>query len=139
MCTPKRKLISKMAALPTNEDILRDYFDSDDDISEFEGFSDNESDIYIPEESSSSENEDSSSESERENDDNWTENLRGVRVEPFTEDTGPVFPDDFDVATASAKDYFFLMFSEEQISAFVRHTNNYARWKIAQRGEADPV
>lgn len=31
------------------------------------------------------------------------------------------------------------MFSEEQISAFVRHTNNYARWKIAQRGEADPV
>lgn len=48
----------------------------------FEGFSDNESDLYIPEESSSSENEDSSSESERENDDNWTENLRGVRVEP---------------------------------------------------------
>lgn len=83
-----------MAALPTNEDILRDYFDSDDDISEFEGFSDNESDIYIPEESSSSENEDtSSSESERENDDNWTENLRGVCVEPFTEDTGPDFPD----------------------------------------------
>lgn len=31
------------------------------------------------------------------------------------------------------------MFSEEQISAFVRHTNNYARLKIAQRGEADPV
>ncbi|XP_052678343.1 piggyBac transposable element-derived protein 5-like [Crassostrea angulata] len=128
-----------MAALPSNKDILQDYFDSDDNISEFEGFSDNESDLYIPEESSSSENEDSSSESERENDVNWTENLRGVRVEPFTEDTGPVFPDDFDVATASAKDYFFLMFSEEQISAFVRHTNNYARWKIAQRGEADPV
>lgn len=31
------------------------------------------------------------------------------------------------------------MFSEEQISAFVRHTNNYARLKFAQRGEADPV
>lgn len=90
----------------TNEDKLRDYFNSDDDISEFEGFSDNESDIYIPEESSSSENEDSSSESKRENDDNWTENLRGVRVEPFTENTGPVFPDDFDVATASVKDFF---------------------------------
>lgn len=42
MCTPKRNLISKMAALPSNEDILRDYFDSDDNISEFEGFSDNE-------------------------------------------------------------------------------------------------
>lgn len=38
MCTPKRKLISKMAALPTNEDILRDYFDSDDDKVNLKGF-----------------------------------------------------------------------------------------------------
>lgn len=74
----------------------------------FEGFSDKASDINIPEASSSSENEDSSSESERENEDKKTENLRGVRVEPFTENTGAVFSDDFDVATASAKDIFFL-------------------------------
>lgn len=38
MSISKRKLILKMAALLINEDILRDYFDFDDDISEFEGF-----------------------------------------------------------------------------------------------------
>lgn len=113
MCISKRKLIFKMAALLINEDILRDYFDFDDDISEFEGFLDNEFDLYILEELSSSENEDSLSEFERENDDNWIENFRGVRVEFFIEDIGFVFLDDFDVVIVLAKDYFFLMFSEE--------------------------
>ncbi|XP_062606783.1 piggyBac transposable element-derived protein 4-like [Saccostrea cucullata] len=128
-----------MADLPTNEEILRDYFDSDDDLDEFEGFSDADSDIYIPEESSSEEESESSSESEPENDDEWTENLRGVRVDPFVEGVGPVFPDNFDVNTATAKDYFDLMFSPDSISDFVRHTNNYARWKMEQKGEEDRV
>lgn len=33
----KRKLVFKMADLPSNEDILRDYFDSDDNASDFNG------------------------------------------------------------------------------------------------------
>lgn len=69
----KLKLIFKMATLPSNEDILRDYFDSDDDSSEFEGFSDVESDISIPEEQSSEEESGEESDSEPENDTEWTD------------------------------------------------------------------
>lgn len=42
-----------MAALLSNEDILRDYFDSNDDSIKFDGLSDVESDISIPEEPNS--------------------------------------------------------------------------------------
>jgi hypothetical protein len=128
-----------MADLPTNEEILREYFESDDESIAFEGFSDAESDIYVPEESSSEEESESSSESEPEDNDEWTEHLRGVRVDPFTEVTGPVFPADFDVTTATAKDYFDLMFSPNIISDIVRHTNKYALWKMAEKGEEDRV
>lgn len=128
-----------MADLPSNEEILRNYFNSDDDSSDFEGFSDAESDIYIPEESSSEEESETSSESEPENDGEWTDTLHGVYVERFREETGPVFPADFDVNTATAKDYFDLMFSPEIINDFVQHTNNYAWWKMQQKGEEDRV
>lgn len=97
----KRKLEFKMADLPSNEDILRDYFDSDDNDSDFEGFSEVESDISIPEESSSEEESEEESESEPENEDEWTDTLRGVHVERFHEETGPVFPANFDVQTAT--------------------------------------
>lgn len=135
----KLKLIFKMATLPSNEDILRDYFDSDDDSSEFEGFSDVESDISIPEEQSSEEESGEESDSEPENETEWTDTLRIVHVEQFNQETGPVFPADFDVQTATPKDYFDLMFSPGIISNFVRHTNNYAQWKMEQKGEEDRV
>jgi hypothetical protein len=37
-----------MAALPTNEEILEQYFQSDDEDSEFEEFSEPKSDVDIP-------------------------------------------------------------------------------------------
>jgi hypothetical protein len=40
-----------------------------------------------------------------------------------------VFPDCFNVETASPKDYFDLMFNPDMIGNIVRNTNNYARWK----------
>jgi hypothetical protein len=36
-----------------------------------------------------------------------------VEVYDFTERTGPVFPDGFNVETASPKDYFDLMFNPD--------------------------
>lgn len=50
-----------------------------------------------------------------------------------------MFPANFDVQTATPKDYFDLMFSPNIISDFVQHTNNYARWKMEQKGEEDSV
>jgi hypothetical protein len=37
-----------MADVLTNDDMIERYFQSDDDESEFEGFSDNEADVDVP-------------------------------------------------------------------------------------------
>ena len=50
-----------------------------------------------------------------------------------------MFTDNFDVENASPKDYFDLMFSPEVVGDMVRHTNNYARWKMEQKGEVDAL
>jgi hypothetical protein len=38
------------------------------------------------------------------------------------------------VETASPKDYFDFMFNPDMIRNIVRNTNNYARWKMDQKG-----
>ena len=57
-----------------------------------------------------------------------------MEVHDFTEHTGPVFPDGFNVETASPKDYFDLMFNPNMIGNIVHNTNNYARWKMDKKG-----
>jgi len=119
-----------MAALPTNDQILDRYFQSDDDDSDFEGFSD----VDIPNALDSSEDEQGDDDSESENDDEiWTDRFRDVEVHDFTERTGPVFSDGFNVETASPNDYFDLMFNPDMIGNIVRNTNNYARWKMDRK------
>jgi hypothetical protein len=54
----------------------------------------------------------------------WTYQFRNVEVHYFTERTGAVFPDGFNVETASPKDYFDLMFNPDMIGNIVRNTNN---------------
>jgi hypothetical protein len=62
-----------MAALPTNDQILDRYFQSYDDDSDFEGFSEVGSDVDIPNVLDSSEDEQGDDDSESENDDEiWT-------------------------------------------------------------------
>ena len=114
-----------MADLPTNEEFLEEYFASDDNESEFEGF-DAESDVDVPNALNSSDEEDENSENGDEIEDDWTSQLREIRVNNFTEETGPNFPDGFDCNTATPIDYFNLMFSMNIIPDFVRHTNSYA-------------
>lgn len=84
-----------------------------------------ESDVDIP-------NAFSIDEDDRESDidEEWSSQLRPVRVENFTEETGPVFPDRFDRTAATPLDYFSLMFSLNIIPQIVTHKNAYARWKI---------
>jgi hypothetical protein len=62
-----------MAALPTNDQVLDRCFQSDDDDSDFEGFSEVGSDVDIPNALDSSEDE-QGDDSESENDDEiWTD------------------------------------------------------------------
>ena len=58
-----------MVALPTNDQILDRYFQSDDDDSNFEGFSEVGRDVDIPNALDSSEDEQGGDNSESENDD----------------------------------------------------------------------
>jgi len=69
----------------------------------------------------------------------WSANFHDVNIHDFNEDIGPQFPNGFDNTTASAKDYFDLMFDANIMADFVRHTNNYAKWKMEQSGEVDSV
>jgi len=129
-----------MAALPTNEEILEQYFQSDDEDSEFGGFSEPESDVDILNALDSSNEKPLDSDDDSENDDEtWTGRLRNVEIQDFPQATGPEVPDHFDVENASPKDYFDLMFSPEVVEDMVRHTNNYARWKMEQKGEVDTL
>lgn len=127
-----------MADLLSNEEMLDRYFQSDDNESDFEGFSEQESDVDIPNAFSSDED-DGESVIQDEIEEEWSSQLRPVRVEHFTEETGPVFPDQFDRTTATPLDYFSMMFSLNIIPQIVRHTNAYARWKMEQSGEQDTV
>ena len=111
-----------MANLPSNDDIVEQYFQSD-----FGGFSEVESDVDIPNALESSGNDDII------DDETWTDNVHNVEVRDFTEITGPIFPDVFNVEDESAKAYCDLMFSPNMIRTTVRQTNNYARWKMPTR------
>lgn len=81
----------------------------------------------VPNALNSSDEEDENSENGDEIEDDWTSQLREIRVNNFTEEIGPNFPDGFDCNTATPMDYFNLMFSMSIILDFVRHTNSYAQ------------
>lgn len=88
-----------------------------------------ESDVDIPNAFSSDED-DRESDIQDEIDEEWSSQLRPVRVEHFTEETRPVFPDRFDRTATTPLDYFSLMFSLNIIPQIVTHKNTYALWKM---------
>ena len=123
-----------MVALPTNDQILDRYFQSDDDDSNFEGFSEVGRDVDIPNALDSSEDEQGDDDSESGGGMTMKSGQTDFEMWDFTERTGPVFPDGFNVETASPKDYFDLMFNPDMIGNIVRNTSNYARWQMNQKG-----
>ena len=47
---------------------------------------------------------------------NWTTNFTNITIEPFTQDSDPCSPENFDVSVATALDYFNLLFKPEIFS-----------------------
>ena len=60
---------------------------------------------------------------------NWTPNFTDLTSEPFTKDSGPSLPENFDVSVAAALDFFNLLFKLEIFSDRKDHTNNFANFK----------
>ena len=59
----------------------------------------------------------------------WTTNFTDITTEPFTEDSGPSLPENFDVSVAASLYYFNLLFKPEISSDIKGHINNYAIFK----------
>ena len=110
-----------MADLPTDDHKLQTYLDSNDNNSEFEGISEQESDVDIPNilESSDDEGENESNDEEIDDEVELSANFHDVKIDNFNEDIGPQFPNGFDTTIASAKDYFDLMFDANIMTNFV--------------------
>ena len=98
-----------------------------------------QSDVDVPNALNSSDQEDENSENGDGIEDDWTSQLREIRVQNFTEETRPTFPDGYDCNTATPMDYFNLMYSMNIIPDFVRHTSSYTRWKMEQSETDDPI
>ena len=60
---------------------------------------------------------------------NKTTNFTDITIEPFTQDSGPCLPENFDVSVATALDYFNLLFKPEIFRDIKDHTNNYTIFK----------
>ena len=52
-----------------------------------------------------------------------------ITIEPFTQDSGPCLPENFDVSVGTALDFLNLLFKLEIFSDIKDHTNNYAIFK----------
>jgi hypothetical protein len=64
---------------------------------------------------------------------NWTSSqFQAVDTHVFNSQTGPVLPPYFDT-NSPPLEYFRLFFGEDIIKDIVKHTNNYATWKIKTR------
>ena len=110
-----------MTDLPTDDHKFQTYFDSNDN-SEFEGISEQELDVDIPNilESSDDEGENESNDEKIDDKVELSANFHNHKlIQYFNEDIGPQFPDGFDTIIASAKDYFDLMFDANIMTNFV--------------------
>ena len=66
---------------------------------------------------------------------NCTTNFTDIKIEVFTQDSGPCLPESFDVSVATAWDYFNLLFKPELFSDIKDCTNNYAIFKTRRNSE----
>ena len=57
---------------------------------------------------------------------NWTTNFTEITIEPFTKDSSPSLPQNFDLSVATALDYYNLLLKPEIFSNIKDHTNYYA-------------
>ena len=60
---------------------------------------------------------------------NQTTNFMDITTGPFTQDSGPSLPENFDVSVAISLDYFNLLLKPEIFSDIRNHTNNHVIFK----------
>ena len=56
---------------------------------------------------------------------NWTQNFKWISIKPFSQQSGPNLPENFDVTTATPKAYFGLFFTEEVFATICTNSNLY--------------
>ena len=67
----------------------------------------------------------------------WTEQLQQINVPPFTRDSGPKLPSNWN-PHSSPCEYFQLFFTDELLHNIVRFTNQYARLWILKKRTTEP-
>lgn len=68
----------------------------------------------------------------------WTRNFRDIDLHEFSTYSGPKLPQDFDVRTATPKDYFSLFVTEEMLETITKNTNSYQQFVVDRKRIADP-
>ena len=63
----------------------------------------------------------------------WSDEFSPITIQPFDQQSGPILPAEWDPTIKTPLDYFSLFAKPCLIAQMVRHTNNYAKWKMAQR------
>ena len=70
---------------------------------------------------------------------NWTTNFTHITTEPFTQDSGPSLPENFDVSLGTALDYFSILFKPEIFNDIKDHKNNCAIFKQEKFRETEII
>ena len=66
---------------------------------------------------------------------NWTTNFTDITIDPFTQDSGPCLPENFDVSVATTLDYFNLLFKPEIFSNIRDHTKQLCHLQTRRNSE----
>ena len=68
----------------------------------------------------------------------WTQNFKDIELHEFTQYSGPRLPDDFDVTTATPKDYFSLFVTPDMMETIVQNTNSYQEFVVERKRITQP-
>ena len=68
----------------------------------------------------------------------WTQNFKDIELHEFSGVSGPMLPDNFDVSSATPKDYFSLFITEEILETITRNTNLYQEFAVERKRVTDP-
>ena len=69
---------------------------------------------------------------------NWTRELKSIVMNPFTKQSGPNLPENFNGTTVTPKGYFSLFLTEEVISKIYTNSNFYHKHYVALKSAVNP-
>ena len=68
----------------------------------------------------------------------WTQRFCDINLHEFNTISGPKLPRDFDVSTATPRDYFSLFVTEEMLETITKNTNSYQEFVLNRKRITDP-